>query len=89
MEPEEIINGTATEEAAAEHPNEAAPAPSMLAELVAERDRAIKEKNELLDLMQRRQASINDVEIEATDRKFTWEGDRRPDDFPGLTELGL
>lgn len=40
-------------------------------------------------LMQRRQASINDVEIDATDRKFTWDGDRRPDDFPGLTELGL
>ena len=40
-------------------------------------------------LMQRRQASINDVAIEAADRKFTWDGDRRPDDFPGLTELGL
>ena len=40
-------------------------------------------------LMARRQASINDVEIEAAERKFTWEGDRRPDDFPGLTELGL
>ncbi len=40
-------------------------------------------------LMQRRQASINDVKIKDGDRKFTWEGDRRPDDFPGLTELGL
>ena len=40
-------------------------------------------------LMQRRQASINDVEIEDADRKFTWDGNRRPDDFPGLTELGL
>ena len=40
-------------------------------------------------LMQRRQASINDVAIEEADRKFTWDGDRRPDDFPGLTELGL
>ena len=40
-------------------------------------------------LMRRRQASINDVPIEASDRKFTWDGDRRPDDFPGLTELGL
>ena len=40
-------------------------------------------------LMARRQASINDVKIEAGDRKFTWEGDRRPDDFPGLSELGL
>ncbi len=40
-------------------------------------------------LMARRQASINDVKIEAAERKFTWEGDRRPDDFPGLSELGL
>ena len=40
-------------------------------------------------LMQRRQASINDVTIATDDRKFTWDGDRRPDDFPGLTELGL
>ena len=40
-------------------------------------------------LMARRQASINDVAIAAADRKFTWEGPRRPDDFPGLSELGL
>ena len=40
-------------------------------------------------LMQKRQASINDVTISAGDRKFTWDGPRRPDDFPGLTELGL
>ena len=40
-------------------------------------------------LMQRRQASINDVPIAASERKFTWDGDRRPDDFPGLSELGL
>ena len=40
-------------------------------------------------LMRKRQASINDVSIEASDRKFTWEGARRPDDFPGLTALGL
>ena len=40
-------------------------------------------------LMQRRQASINDVKIAESDRKFTWEGDRRPDDSPGLSELGL
>lgn len=40
-------------------------------------------------LMRRRQASINDVPIEESDRKFTWAGGRRPDDFPGLTELGL
>ena len=40
-------------------------------------------------LMARRQASINDVPINESDRKFTWDGDRRPDDFPGLTALGL
>ena len=40
-------------------------------------------------LMQRREASINDVPIKASDRKFTWEQGPRPDDYPGLTELGL
>ena len=40
-------------------------------------------------LMRRREASINDVKINESDRKFTWEGDRRPDDFPGLSDLGL
>ena len=40
-------------------------------------------------LMQRREASINDVLIAATDRKFTWPLGPRPNDFPGLTELGL
>ena len=40
-------------------------------------------------LMQRREASINDVTIRASDRKFTWGEGRRPDDFPGLRELGL
>jgi uncharacterized protein len=40
-------------------------------------------------LMQRREASINDVEIAESERKFLWQGVRRPDDFPGLTERGL
>lgn len=40
-------------------------------------------------LMRRREASINDVAIAATDRKFLWEGLERPADYPGLTELGL
>ena len=40
-------------------------------------------------LMRRREASINDVPIEEIDRKFTWNGAKRPDDFPGLSELGL
>jgi nuclear transport factor 2 (NTF2) superfamily protein len=40
-------------------------------------------------LMQRREASINDVRIDAADRKFHWPLGRRPDDHPGLSELGL
>ena len=40
-------------------------------------------------LMRRREASINDVAIAATDRLFRWDGDRRPDDYPGLTALAL
>ena len=40
-------------------------------------------------LMQRREASINDVRIAESDRKFKWPLGRRPDDHPGLTELGL
>ncbi|TCJ12233.1 nuclear transport factor 2 family protein [Parasulfuritortus cantonensis] len=40
-------------------------------------------------LMQRRLASINDLAIEATERKFHWPLGRRPDDHPGLSELGL
>ncbi|MGD0634808.1 MAG: nuclear transport factor 2 family protein [Beijerinckiaceae bacterium] len=40
-------------------------------------------------LMRRREASINDVPIAASERKFTWGEGRRPDDFPGLRELGL
>ena len=43
--------------------------------------------------MQRRIASINDVAIAEGDRLFLWPrdgtGDRRPDDHPGLEELGL
>lgn len=40
-------------------------------------------------LMRRREASINDVPIARSERKFLWEGRIRPADFPGLTELGL
>jgi hypothetical protein len=40
-------------------------------------------------LMQRREASINDVRIEAKERKFHWIGPARPADHPGLTALGL
>ena len=40
-------------------------------------------------LMQERHASINDLPIKPADRKFHWPLGRRPDDHPGLTELGL
>ena len=40
-------------------------------------------------LMTHRHASINDRPIKAEDRKFHWPLGRRPDDQPGLTELGL
>lgn len=39
--------------------------------------------------MQQRIASINDVPITAGDRLFHWPQGRRPDDHPGLSELGL
>jgi len=40
-------------------------------------------------LMQRRYASINDLAISAEQRLFHWTLGRRPDDHPGLSELGL
>ena len=40
-------------------------------------------------LMRRRIASINDLAISEADRKFHWPLGRRPDDHPGLTNLGL
>ena len=40
-------------------------------------------------LMQLRIASINDLAIDAKDRKLLFNQGRRPDDYPGLTELGL
>jgi nuclear transport factor 2 (NTF2) superfamily protein len=40
-------------------------------------------------LMQRRFASINDLPIEEGERKFHWPLGRRPDDHPGLSDLGL
>jgi len=39
--------------------------------------------------MAERHASINDVPITDADRLFHWPQGRRPDDHPGLTELGL
>ena len=40
-------------------------------------------------LMSHRHASINDVEIEEADRLFRWPLGPRPEDHPGLSELGL
>ncbi len=40
-------------------------------------------------LMQYRYASINDLPISEADRKFHWPLGRRPDDHPGLSDLGL
>jgi uncharacterized protein len=40
-------------------------------------------------LMRRRFASINDLPIKESDRKYHWPLGRRPDDHPGLSDLGL
>ena len=39
--------------------------------------------------MQRRLASINDLPIRESDRKYQWPLGRRPDGHPGLSDLGL
>ena len=40
-------------------------------------------------LMKVRFASINDLAIEQSDRKLTWEGNVHPDDWARLSEMGL
>ncbi len=40
-------------------------------------------------LMRLRLASINDLPIRESERKYRWPLGRRPDDHPGLSELGL
>ena len=40
-------------------------------------------------LMARRIASINDLPIEESERKYHWPLGRRPDDHPSLSDLGL
>lgn len=42
-----------------------------------------------LGLMRQRHASINDLPIAEGERLFRWPQGRRPDDHPGLSELGL
>jgi uncharacterized protein len=40
-------------------------------------------------LMTHRHASINDLAISEAERLFHWPSGRRPDDHPGLSDLGL
>ena len=40
-------------------------------------------------LMRRRIASINDLPIKESERKYHWPLGRRPDDHPSLSDLGL
>ena len=40
-------------------------------------------------LMRLRFASINDLAMKESDRKYFWPLGRRPDDHPGLSDLGL
>lgn len=40
-------------------------------------------------LMQRRIASINDLPIDESERKYHWPHGPRPQDHPGLSDLGL
>ena len=44
---------------------------------------------DLEGIMHHRYASINDVRIAESDRLFHWPQGRRPDDHPGLSDLGL
>jgi nuclear transport factor 2 (NTF2) superfamily protein len=39
--------------------------------------------------MHRRMASINDLPIRESERKYRWPLGRRPEEHPGLSELGL
>ena len=40
-------------------------------------------------LMQKRYASINDLPVKESERKFHWPQGRRPDGYPGLSDLGF
>ncbi|SER15341.1 hypothetical protein SAMN04488038_11770 [Solimonas aquatica] len=40
-------------------------------------------------LMRRRVASINDAPIAQSERQYRWPAGRRPDEHPGLSELGF
>jgi nuclear transport factor 2 (NTF2) superfamily protein len=43
---------------------------------------------ERVSLMHRRHASINDLPIRAEQRLFLWPAGPRPEEHPGLSELG-
>ncbi|WP_374011504.1 DUF1348 family protein [Pseudomonas cichorii] len=65
----------------------------LLRDSAAPRCRAISYGNENREfeenrLTTRRFACINDLPIKEPDRKFHWPTGRRPDDHPGLSELG-
>lgn len=40
-------------------------------------------------LMQKRYASINDLKIDESERKFLWDGNIRPENYPSLSKMGL
>lgn len=40
-------------------------------------------------LMTERHASINDIAISESDRRFFWPQGARPDDHPGISEMDL
>jgi uncharacterized protein len=44
---------------------------------------------DMAGVMRRRLASINDLPITEAERKYRWPPGRRPDDHPGLSDLGL
>ena len=54
---------------------------------ISHRTRRVLEKQ--LALMRQRLASINDLPIAESERKYHWPLGRRPDDHPSLSELGL
>ena len=53
------------------------------------KNRSCNNKNFKHSIDEKRIASINEHPISESDRKFTWDGERRPDDFPTLSELEL
>ena len=69
------------------------PLPPFTAETAARKVRAAENtwntREDEHGYMRVRIASINDLPIKETERKYFWPLGPRPDDHPGLTELGL